>query len=95
MARADLRKTETGEWRTAIGRAIDRVKGQRSLKEFAGLVLREERQVGRWITGEERPQFDALFAVESLRQPLVIALAELAGDGVEIETTVRVRRKTA
>jgi len=81
-------------WRLAVGRAIDRVKGQLSLKEFAALVQREERQVGRWLTGDERPQFDALFAVETLRRPLVIALAELAGEVVELETVIRVRRKS-
>ena len=93
MAKADLRKAEMGDWRSAIGRAIERTRtlGQRSLKEFADLVGRDERQVKRWITGDERPQFDALFAVPELRAALVIALAEIAGN-VEVETTVRIRR---
>jgi len=30
--------------------------------------------------------------VPALRQPLVIALAELAGEGVEVITEIRVRR---
>jgi hypothetical protein len=40
----------------------------------------------------KRPQMDAIFAVETLRQPLVVALSEIAGAGVEIETIVRIRR---
>lgn len=63
-----------------------------SLKELAAEAVRDERQIARWITGDERPQFDTLFAIESFRQPLVLALCELAGAGVEIETTVRIRR---
>lgn len=98
QAKADLRKTETepeqADWAAEIGRVVQRVRNFSglSLKEFAAELGREERQVARWIAGTERPQFDVLFAVESFRQPLIIALAELAGQGVEIETVVRVRR---
>ena len=66
-----------------------------NLDEFSGLVGRDSRQVARWIGGIERPQFDALFSVEQLRQPIVLALAEMAGAGVEIETVVRVVRRVA
>jgi hypothetical protein len=96
MAKADLRKAENDAWREQIGRAIERSRLLRgwSLKELAVAVDRDERQVARWIVGSERPQLDALFAVESLRQPLVVALAEMAGEGIEITThiTVRARR---
>lgn len=93
MAKADLRKTEMPDWREQIGRAIERTRtlAQLSLKQFADLIGRDERQIARWIAGTERPQMDALFAVESLRGPLVIALAELA-DEVEVRTTIVVRR---
>jgi len=92
MAKADLRKPET--WKTEVGGAIERTRllAGLSLKEFADRIGRDERQIARWISGTERPQLDALFAVDALRQPLVIALAELAGTGVEVETTVRIRR---
>ena len=95
MAKADLRKADTADWREQIGAAIQRVKDARvwSLKEFADALGRDERQVKRWIDGRERPQFDVLFAVAALRQPLVVAFAELAGAGVEVETVVRVIRK--
>lgn len=94
MAKAILRKAEGEPWKVQIGRAIQRALSLRgwSLKEFAGALDRDPRQVARWIDGSERPQFDAMFAVETLRQPLVIALAELAGTGVEITTEITIRR---
>jgi ribosome-binding protein aMBF1 (putative translation factor) len=94
MAKADLRKTETG-WLSTVGKAIQRAASLVgwSLKELADHVGRDERQIARWINGAERPQFDALFAVEELRPALVMAIAEMAGDGVELETTIRIRKR--
>jgi len=94
MAKADLRLPEMDAWREQIGHAIQRAVSLLgwTLKEFAAAVKRDERQCARWINGSERPQFDVLFAVEALRQPLVLALAERAGQGVEIETTIHLRR---
>lgn len=95
MAKADLRKTEIDPWRVRVGQAMERLKQRSglSLKEFADAVEKDERQVGRWFDGTEHPQLAAICAVESLRQLLIIVLAELAGDAVEIETVVRVRRQ--
>ena len=92
MAKADLRKAENAAWRENVGHAIERAKALSglSLKQFADAVGRDERQVSRWFDGTERPQLDALFAAESLRQPIAQALAELAG--AEVEVTVRMRR---
>lgn len=90
MAKADLRKTDI-DWKAQIGKAIERVQGTLTLKEFADAIGRDERQVARWITGAERPQFDAIFAVDRFQGPLVSALAELAR-GVEVETTITIRR---
>jgi hypothetical protein len=91
MAKANLPKAENrAEW-ALIGKAIERTMGALSLKEFADRIDRDERQVGRWIEGKERPQVDAVFAIAAFRAPLVIALAELAED-VSIETTITVRR---
>ncbi len=59
---------------------------------LAVLIDRDERQVKRWMVGTERPQFDAIFAVETLRAVLVVALAELAHD-IEVITEIRVRRR--
>lgn len=91
MAKADLRKAEM--WRERIGQAVERARLLRgwSLKELADHVGRDERQIARWIAGTERPQWDALFAVESLRGPFVIALAEVAGD-IEVTTHITLRR---
>lgn len=93
MAKADLRKAEAdAESRRIFGRVILRLRqlSGLSLKEFAALVDRDPRQCARWEDGTERPQFDAIFAALTLRQPLVIAIAELAG--VEVETNIRIRR---
>jgi transcriptional regulator with XRE-family HTH domain len=96
MAKADLRKAEIDDsaWKVAVGRVIERAKelSGLSLKEFADVVRRDERQIARWFNASERPQFDAIFAVEALRQPLIQALAELAGN-VVVETVVRMRRR--
>jgi hypothetical protein len=90
MAKADLMNRDV-DWKLQIGKAIARVKGHLSIKEFAKAIAREPAQVSRWIDGKERPQFDAIFAVEQFRTPLVLAIAELAHD-VEITTTVTIRR---
>ena len=96
MVKADLRKPkiDDAEWRARVGKAIDRMRRLRgwTIDELAGHVDKKESQVRAWISGKERPQFDALFSVESLRAPLMQALAaELAGEAVEIETVVRIR----
>lgn len=93
MAKADLRKPEMADWREQIGRAIERARTLAccTLKEFAALIGRDERQIARWIAGTERPQMDAIFGVPQLRGPLVIALAELAEE-VRVETTITIRR---
>lgn len=92
LAKALLRKADTAIWREQIGRAIERAMSLVgwSLKEFAAAVDRDPRQVARWLDGSERPQLDAVFAVERLRQPLVQALGELAG--AEVQTVITIRR---
>ena len=97
MARAALRKAEMDD-RAVIGRAIVRARSLLgwSLKELSGKVGRDERQLSRWEKGDERDraQLDALWAVEELRGPLVIALAEAMDDsGVVVTTHVSIRQK--
>lgn len=85
---------EQDEWRVLVGGAIQRAMSMRgwSLKEFAAEVQRDPRQVQRWLKGKERPQLDALFAVKSFRQPLLLALAQAAGgDDIEVTTEIRFR----
>jgi len=92
MAKA-LKKVEA-PWREQIGRAISRCCALAgvSQKEAAALLDRDQAQIARWIAGTERPQMDAVFAVPVLRVALVLALAELAGDGVDVQTVITVRR---
>lgn len=94
MASAHLRKAETVDFRELIGRAIERTRtlSGLSLKEFAAAVGRDERQVSRWENGGENPQLHLIFANQSLRQPLIVALAELVGDSVEVTTHIAIKR---
>jgi hypothetical protein len=97
MAKADLKKVEAS-WREQIGQAIDYAisMSNRTQKEvWAALGHHDAAQLSRWIAGTERPQFDGLFAIEWLRQPLVIALAGLVGSGVEVQTTITLKRVPA
>lgn len=93
MAKADLRKAEHEDWPRDVGEAIAAVMHaqQLSLKEFAAKVGRNERQVARWFEGKENPQLAAIFAVVEFRQPLLLALARLAGEQVQIDTTITIR----
>lgn len=92
MAKATIKVHPKGENETRLmfGRAIVRAlrlidwTAERLAKELE----RDHRQIGRWITGEERPQIESLWDIKELRQPLVIALAEMAH--AEVETVIRV-----
>lgn len=91
--KAHIRKADE-RWMRAVGRVVREVRGALSLKEFAAAIDRDERQVARWEEAIERPHLDAIFAIERFRQPLVIGLAGLPGSGIEIETTLRARRRS-
>lgn len=93
MAKASIRKTDIDQLYAALGGAMGevmRVLGL-SLKEFASEVGKDERQLSRQMEGKDRPQIEAVFAVERFRGPMVIALARLSGD-VDVVTEIRVRR---
>lgn len=90
MAKAGLPKAETNAAGVAIARA-QTLCGW-SLKEFARAAQRGERQLARWIDGSEHAQLDTLFAIVPFRQPLIQALAEVAGAGVEVTTAITMRR---
>lgn len=94
MAKADVRAPDM-DWLQAIGRAIQEAvnENQWSNKEAAAKVGVDDAEFGKWLSGGRRPQFDRLFNVPELRCPLVLALAVLV-DGVELETTIRIRRRT-
>jgi len=92
MAKANARIPDI-DWMTRVGAAIAasiRTVGWSS-KEAAANVGVDDAEFGKWLSGTRRPQMDRLFAVEALRQPLVIALAGLAHD-VEIVTEIRIKK---
>lgn len=99
MLKADVRKPESADSVADIGECLDyarRIVGW-NLEELAGKLpappgsdKRDPRQVARWLRGEERTPVDVVFAVEALRAPFVIALAQLAK--CEVTTTIAVRR---
>lgn len=91
MAKADLKDLEA-QWRQRIGKAIARCfkLADVTQKEGAALLDRDQGQIARWMSGAEAQPLNAIFAVDRLRQPMVIALAELAG--TDVVTTITVRR---
>jgi hypothetical protein len=78
--------------RLEVAKAIQRTFSLAGLtqKESAALLCLDQGQVSRWTSGVERPHFDAIFVVEVLRRPMLVALAEMIGEGVQIETVVRI-----
>lgn len=92
-AKADVRKADTETYYASLGGCIRDVQHQSglTLKEFCAVIGKDERQIARQIEGTDRPQLEAVFAVEKFRGPLVIALARLAAD-VDVVTTIEVRR---
>ena len=92
-AKAGLRKTESDPHYARIGACIDEVRhfAGLTLKEFAAQLGKNESQMRRQIEGVERPQIEAVFAVDKFRAALVIALAKSAA-GVDVVTEIRVRR---
>lgn len=93
MAKASIRKTDTDALYQALGGAMREVMCALglSLKEFACELAKDEAQVRRQMEGKDRPQLEAVFAVDRYRGPMVIALARLAA-GVDVVTEIRVRR---
>jgi len=72
------------DWMKAVGSAVRRaiaVVGW-SEKEAAGKLGVDPGDFAKWLSGDRRPQFDRLFAIEALQQPLVICLARLANGRV-------------
>lgn len=94
MAKASLRNAQTRK--AEIGEAIRRAYGGLgwNVDEAARRVGVKANQFSAWLTGRERPQFDLLFNVPELCEPLVLELGRMTG--AEIETGLRFpRRRTA
>lgn len=92
-AKADLRKSEIDPFYARIGQCLDEVRNVfgLTLKEFAIALGKNESQLRRQIEGRERPQIEAVFAVERFQPALVIALARMA-TGIEIDTVLHIRQ---
>jgi hypothetical protein len=92
MAKADLKTLEI-DWIQAVGSAIRRAVSIAGLsdKEAAAKVRVDPGQFAKWLAGRERPQFDRLFAVAELREPLILQLALLL-PGVEVTTQINLRK---
>jgi transcriptional regulator with XRE-family HTH domain len=92
MAKAGLCKSENPHYQQLGGcmREVQHAFGL-TLQEFAAELGKNESQVRRQMEGSERPQIEAVFAVQRFQGPLVIALARLA-TGVEVDTVIHVRR---
>jgi ribosome-binding protein aMBF1 (putative translation factor) len=92
QAKADVRTPdmapETPEWMVLIGAAIQRAVSRVgwSNKEAAAKVGVDDAEFGKWLSGNRRPQFDRLMALDALRWPLICALAELMDTAEEVTT---------
>lgn len=101
MAKAHIRKADVADYRRQIAQLVEGLWAGLTLKEVQARIETatgktvDERQLARWASSADRPQFDVLFAVEEWRVPIVLAYARLAATAVEIETVVRVRRTNA
>lgn len=86
MAKVDVRVPDIA-WNVAIGAAIQRAVlfAGLSNKEAAAKVGVDDAEFGKWLSGARRPQFDRLFAVDVLREPLCAFLSELAGAVVKLQ----------
>lgn len=91
MAKVDLKPRED-DAKAQIGRVVANALAMLgwSQKEAAARMDRDPAQVARWIAGTERPQLDALWALEELRWPLVQCLARLDAAN---EVVVEIRRR--
>ena len=92
MAKADLPKPERRHVLMAAVMTAVREASKLNLDQFSQRCGKDPRQIDRMEKGEERPQIEAVFAVEAF-QPLVLeAMAAVIGHRVEVETTIHIRR---
>lgn len=93
------RKKFAVDEKALIGRAVERaisVAGLTKQEAAFQMGYSDSGTLSRWCAGTETPQFAKLWAVEALRGPLVIALAEAMDDsGVIVTTHVQIRQRKA
>ena len=91
MAKADIRSAEVDPHYARLGACMTEVMRflGLSLEEFAFALQKDERQVSRQMQGRERPQLEAVLAVDRFQGPMVIALARISSG---VDTVIHVRR---
>ncbi len=81
------------DWMREFGLAIERALARAGMtKQDASFAMgyQDQSSVGKWIGGVERPHFDKLWAIESLRAHIAVEFAKLAGERVKVRTTVEI-----
>ena len=92
-AKASLPKQEKNPLWVKHGAAMREMQHslQMTLEEFAYVLQKDVRQVGRWMDGIERPQIESVLAIERFEGPMLIALAKRM-KGIDVDTVVHIRR---
>jgi hypothetical protein len=95
MAKVHVQTPDIAQWNELLGQAIQRtvLYVGWSNKEAAAKVGVDDAEFGKWLSGGRRPQFDKLFAVPELREPLCVFLSQMAG--AVIKTQIEFERRTA
>ena len=92
MAKASVRKADNPH--AEMGRVVADVRQASGLNldEFAQAIKKDPRQVKRWEDAEDRPQIEAVYAVDAFKPLVVEAMARQNRQQIEIETVIRIRR---
>lgn len=92
MAKAAVRKADNQH--EEMGRVVREVRKASGLNldEFALAIKKDPRQVKRWEEAMDRPQIEAVFAVDEFKPLVLEAMACQSGHAVERETVIRIRR---
>lgn len=97
MAKADVRKPETVEFRAAIGACVERARFAMgwNLDQLAHACGgdRDPRQVARWCDGKERPQLDVLLPIPDYGELLILELGRFMGARITTRMEFAERRR--
>lgn len=92
MAKAAVRKADNPHAEMgAVVVAVRQASGL-NLDEFAQVIKKDPRQVKRWEDATDRPQIEAIYAVDDFKPLVVEAMAQRSGHRVETEVVIRIKR---
>lgn len=98
MAKAVVREPDSPNWQAILGRAIQRavaIVGW-SNKEAAAKVGVDDAEFGKWLNASRRPHIDRVIAVDELRGPFFVALAQEVDDvGIVYTGHIQISMKKA